>query len=209
VGSSATLGASSTLAGSIVATTSISMGDGVTVHGRALARDGAVTLINDQVTAASCAGTLSNTAPAITAFSAALTGRTQTVHTAVGAWSVTDARASDTGYSVTVSATAPTVDGSRSAAGTGGSLTLTPTTATAATAASGNPAGTGPVASSPQELAPTASTIENASPGTGQGEWDFAADAGATRSLAVTIPGDASAGSYRSTLTYTTAPPAG
>ena len=50
VGSSATLGASSGLAGTIMALTSISMGDGVTVNGRALALNGAVTLINDTVT---------------------------------------------------------------------------------------------------------------------------------------------------------------
>ena len=55
VGSSATLGAGSVLSGSILALTSISIGDGVTMHGRALARNGAVTLINDTITAAHCA----------------------------------------------------------------------------------------------------------------------------------------------------------
>ena len=50
VGSSATLGASSSLAGTIMAATSISMGDSVTVNGRALAHNGAVTMINDTVT---------------------------------------------------------------------------------------------------------------------------------------------------------------
>ena len=55
VGSSATLGAGSVLAGSILALTSISISDGVTMHGRALARNGAVTLINDRITAAHCA----------------------------------------------------------------------------------------------------------------------------------------------------------
>lgn len=64
VGSSATLGASSTLAGTILASTSISIGDGVTINGRALARDGAVTLVNDTITTPQCAGSLSNTAPA-------------------------------------------------------------------------------------------------------------------------------------------------
>jgi serine protease AprX len=55
VGSSATLGTSTVLAGNILALTSISMNDGVTLNGRALARNGAVTLINDTITAAHCA----------------------------------------------------------------------------------------------------------------------------------------------------------
>ena len=55
VGSSATLGTTSVFAGNILALTSISMNNGVTVQGRALARNGAVTLINDTITAAHCA----------------------------------------------------------------------------------------------------------------------------------------------------------
>ena len=55
VGSSATLGTGSVLAGNILALTSISINDGVKLHGRALARNGAVTLINDTITAAHCA----------------------------------------------------------------------------------------------------------------------------------------------------------
>jgi hypothetical protein len=54
VGSSATLGTSSVFAGNILALTSISVNDGVTVRGRTLARNGAVTLINDTITAAHC-----------------------------------------------------------------------------------------------------------------------------------------------------------
>ena len=56
VGSSATLGSSSTLVGNILAQASISMTDGVTLTGRALARTAAVTLINDTITVAHCAG---------------------------------------------------------------------------------------------------------------------------------------------------------
>jgi hypothetical protein len=205
VGSSATLGASSVLTGTILASTSISMGDGVTIAGRALARDGAVTMINDTVTAPHCTNSMSITAPPITSFSAKLTGLNQTVSTAVGAWSVTDARGSNAGYSVTVTATAPTINGSTSAAGTGGSLTLTPIMATAAT---GNPPSTGPVPAPAQTLGTTSATIENAPSGTGQGQWDFAADSGSAKGLAILIPGDAGAGNYQSTLTFTTAPPA-
>jgi Ice-binding-like len=140
VGSSATLGASSVLTGTILASTSISTGDGVTIAGRALARDGAVTMINDTVTTPHCTTSMSITAPPITSFSAKLTGLNQTVSTAVGAWSVTDATGSNAGYSVTVAASAPTVNGSTSGAGTGGSLTLTPSIATAA---AGNPPASG------------------------------------------------------------------
>jgi Ice-binding-like/WxL domain surface cell wall-binding len=205
VGSSATLGASSGLAGTILASTSISMVDGVTIDGRALARDGAVTMINDAVSAAHCTTLTSSTAPTITPFTTKLTGLNQTVSTTVGGWSVTDARLGNAGYSVTVAASTPTVGGSTSAAGTGGSLTLTPSTASAA---NNNPPSTGPVPTPAQILSPTPATIENAPTGTGHGEWNFPADAGSTNSLAVLIPGNADAGSYTSTLTFTTAPPA-
>ncbi len=57
VGSSATLGTSSTFVGTIMANTSISLNDSVTLDGRALASTGAVTLIDDSITAAPCANT--------------------------------------------------------------------------------------------------------------------------------------------------------
>jgi hypothetical protein len=55
VGSSATLGSGSTFRGNILALTSITVTTGVTVHGRALARNGAVTLDNDTFLAPTCA----------------------------------------------------------------------------------------------------------------------------------------------------------
>jgi hypothetical protein len=55
VGSSATLGTSSVFVGNIMALTSISMNNAVTVQGRALARNGSVTLINDTISAGRCA----------------------------------------------------------------------------------------------------------------------------------------------------------
>jgi hypothetical protein len=64
VGSSATLGTSSSLAGTILALTSITVTTGGSVTGRALARNGAVTLDTSTVTAA-CA-TVSPTCPTIT-----------------------------------------------------------------------------------------------------------------------------------------------
>lgn len=159
------------------------------------------------VTGTLIAGPLSNTAPAITPLAnVARTGVNQTLTTAVGAWGVNDASGSNLGYSITVAATAPTVGGSAPAAGTGGSMTLTPTTATAA---AGNPATTGPVAAAAQLLGTTAATIDSAAAGTGHGQWDFAADSGSTKNLSVVIPANASAGAYSSTLTYTTAPAVG
>jgi Ice-binding-like/Chitobiase/beta-hexosaminidase C-terminal domain len=57
VGSSATLGASSTFAGTIIAFTSISMGSGIVMDGRLLAHNGAVTLIASKVSVPHCAPT--------------------------------------------------------------------------------------------------------------------------------------------------------
>jgi hypothetical protein len=58
VGSSATLGTTTSFVGNILALSSISMNNGVTLDGRALARNGSVTLINDTITAANCATTV-------------------------------------------------------------------------------------------------------------------------------------------------------
>jgi hypothetical protein len=56
VTSSATLGSGSTFVGTIMALTSITIDSGVTVHGRALARNGEVSLINDRITSTKCFG---------------------------------------------------------------------------------------------------------------------------------------------------------
>jgi serine protease AprX len=66
VGSSATLGTTTTFAGNIMALASITMNNGVSLTGRALARNGAVTMINDSITTAHCAGEL-NVAAALPA----------------------------------------------------------------------------------------------------------------------------------------------
>jgi hypothetical protein len=55
VGSSATFGTTTAFEGNVFALTSISVNNGVTVLGRLLARNGAVTLINDVLTAPGCA----------------------------------------------------------------------------------------------------------------------------------------------------------
>ena len=54
IGSSAALGTGSTFVGTIMALTSITLADSVTVYGRALARNGNVTLINDRFLSSAC-----------------------------------------------------------------------------------------------------------------------------------------------------------
>jgi len=78
VGSSATLGTGSTFLGTILALTSITVTTGVTIDGRVLARNGAVTLDTDTITRAKCA-TSSTTTTGTTATST--TGTTPTTTT--------------------------------------------------------------------------------------------------------------------------------
>lgn len=70
VGSSATLGTGSVFTGNILALTSIAVTTGVTIHGRALARNGEVTLDNDIFTKPTCeqaaSPTTTSTSPSAT-----------------------------------------------------------------------------------------------------------------------------------------------
>ncbi|MFN2463225.1 MAG: ice-binding family protein [Candidatus Dormibacteria bacterium] len=61
VGSSATLGTRTNFAGTIMALTDISVLDAVVIQGRALARNGQVSLINDKITTPSCGAAASGT----------------------------------------------------------------------------------------------------------------------------------------------------
>jgi type VI secretion system secreted protein VgrG len=90
VGSSATLGTNSVFAGNIMALTSISVQTGVTVHGRALARNGAVTLDNDVFTTPTCALADSTTT------TEAGTGGTTPGETTPGETATTEAESTDT-----------------------------------------------------------------------------------------------------------------
>jgi hypothetical protein len=54
VGSSATLGTTTTFAGNIMAQASVTLGTGATLNGRALARTGAVTLLSNPVNVPPC-----------------------------------------------------------------------------------------------------------------------------------------------------------
>jgi Ice-binding-like len=62
VGSSATLDTTTKFKGTIMALTSISLKTGATLQGRALARNGAVTMDSNVITDAACASTIPNTA---------------------------------------------------------------------------------------------------------------------------------------------------
>jgi LPXTG-motif cell wall-anchored protein len=76
VGSSATLGTGSVFVGNIMALTSISVQTGVVVHGRALARNGSVTLDNDVFTQPSCVPATATQPPATTTTTTATTATT-------------------------------------------------------------------------------------------------------------------------------------
>ena len=68
VGSSATLGTNADFVGTVIALTSITVNTGATVQGRLLARNGAVTLDNNVITAPDCeAPTTTSTPPTTTA----------------------------------------------------------------------------------------------------------------------------------------------
>jgi Ice-binding-like len=74
VGSSATLGTGSSFLGTIIALTSITVTTGVTIDGRTLARNGAVTLDTDTITTPTC----TTTPPTTTTTTTTATGTTAT-----------------------------------------------------------------------------------------------------------------------------------
>jgi type VI secretion system secreted protein VgrG len=86
VGSSATLGTGSLFRGTILALTSITVTTGVTVDGRVLARDGAVTLDTDTIARSTCAAPVATTATtAATTTAATTTAATTTAATTTAA----------------------------------------------------------------------------------------------------------------------------
>jgi LPXTG-motif cell wall-anchored protein len=76
IGSSATLGTNSDFSGTILALTSISVKTNVTVHGQALARNGAVTLDDDVFIRPPCAQTLPTTTTSATSATTTTTAPT-------------------------------------------------------------------------------------------------------------------------------------
>jgi hypothetical protein len=78
IGSSATLGTGSTFRGTVIALQSITVTTGVTVDGRVLARNGAVTLDTDTISRSNCAAPAATTTAAVTTTAAATTTATTT-----------------------------------------------------------------------------------------------------------------------------------
>jgi len=119
VGSSATLGSGSFFVGNILALTSITVESSTVVHGRALARNGAVTLDNNVFTQPSCVPT-TDLAPIATAPSTTVASSTTTV-----ASSTTAVASSTTAVSVPPStAVGDTVPGSTIGGGLGTTIPL-------------------------------------------------------------------------------------
>ena len=84
VGSSATLGTSTTFVGNILAQTSITLNTGATVQGRALAQTGAVTLDSNTLTRSACAaGGTNPDAPVVAPICPVITVAPTTVPTSV------------------------------------------------------------------------------------------------------------------------------
>lgn len=81
VGSSATLGTGSSFLGTVFAAQSITVTTGVTIEGRVLARNGAVTLDTDTISAPSCSSTTSTTAVTTTTTASGSTTTTLGVST--------------------------------------------------------------------------------------------------------------------------------
>ncbi len=130
VGSSATLGTNTTFVGTVLALTSIAAQTGTTVNGRLLARNGAVTLDNNVITASTCSiATTSSTTTSSTTTSPTSTATSPT-STATSPTSTATSPTS-TATSPTSTATSPT-----STATSPTSTTTSPTsTATAPTTA--------------------------------------------------------------------------
>ncbi|WP_426228687.1 ice-binding family protein [Pseudarthrobacter sp. DSP2-3-2b1] len=151
VGSSATLGTVSTFKGTILALTSITVQTGATVEGRALARNGQVSLDTNVFRTPVCTTTPATSSPATTGSPSATGTPTDTVSATATPTTTTTVSATPT-TTTTVSATPTATDTSTAtatptvtetlAAGAGGTSTTAPTSA-APLAGTGNGPGTG------------------------------------------------------------------
>ena len=117
VGSSATIGSGAAFVGNIMALTSISMVTGATLNGRALARNGAVTLDTNTITRATCAAGTAGGPTSTTPTTAAGSGSSGTT---TGTGTATTTTGTTTGKGGTT--------GKGSTGGNSGSATGTPAT---------------------------------------------------------------------------------
>ncbi|MFJ4800280.1 ice-binding family protein [Streptomyces murinus] len=129
VGSSATLGTDSTFVGNILALTSISATTGATIDGRALARNGAVTLDTNTITRPQCAGGTTG------ATTSGTTGTTTSGTTGATTSGTTGATTSGTTGTTTAGTTGATTSGTTGATTSG--TTGTTTAGTTGTTTSG------------------------------------------------------------------------
>ncbi len=145
VGSSATLGTNSDFAGNILAQTSVTVNTDVTVHGRALARTGAVTLDTDTFTAPTC----DQSVPTTTAGGSTTTTAGGSTTTAVGSSTTTTGGPTTTttggptttttgGSTTTAVGSSTTTTGGSTTTTTGGSTTTTAGGSTTTTLAAGS-----------------------------------------------------------------------
>lgn len=142
-----------------------------------------------------------STTPSASDFaSVALTGAQQTIHTNLASWGVSDATGSGAGWHVTFQAS--------QFAGTG--ITL-PASSLVLTAPAVAPNGVN--AAAPPVLQGATFTLDGGSAvpvvhalaGTGQGGWSMTQANSGGGDLALTVPANAAAGTYTSTLTFTLA----
>jgi hypothetical protein len=188
VGSSATLGTGSTFSGTILALTSITVTTGTAFHGRALARDGAVSLDTNTFTEVS-GGALSITVPVglVNLGSAIASASSQTVSGVLGAVKVTDTRGGTAGWEATAGATSFTGPQTIDLSVIGSSSYVTPLATV-----------TGTVTVTPGNLdhlnPPGTVQVASGVNGTNTATWN--------PTISVTIPAGALAGMYSTTITH-------
>ncbi len=129
IGSSATLGTNSTFVGSILALTSISATTGASIDGRALARNGSVTLDTNRITRPDCGtGTTGTTTTGTTGTTT--TGTTGTTTTGTTGTTTTGTTGTTTTGTTTTGTTGTTTTGTTTTGTTGTTTTGATTTGT-------------------------------------------------------------------------------
>jgi cell division septation protein DedD len=125
VGSSATLGTTSSFIGTIMALTSISVTTGTTVDGRALARNGQVSLDNNVFTNSPCDNTPPTTTTTTTAPTTTTTTTAPTTTTTAPTTTTTAPTTTTTAPTTTTTAPTTTTTGGATTTTTGGATTTT------------------------------------------------------------------------------------
>jgi hypothetical protein len=130
VGSSADLFANTTFRGTILALTSINLQNGASISGRALARNGAVTMDTNTITQVGCAAPVEATTTTTTAATTTTTAAAATTTTAAAATTTTAAAATTT---TVAAATTTTVADTTSGTAVAGSTTTVAAAGTTST----------------------------------------------------------------------------